>query len=265
MPQDPFGPQDENNPYANLEHGALPHEGMPKLSGLSITSFVLGILFLCVPLAGLIPLIMGIICLAKIANSAGRLSGKGFAVTGIVLGSVGTLLSCCSGAIVFFFWGVIGGPNTYATQLVDRENLRRISEALDDYALDHGKYPPHASELLNQGYVTDADVFLTLPNLLNGLPATQGPSEPQPVYRYGDYVFATAGQGEPRQVPPEAVLIYACKISADQRNRYVRLGSGDIIYESDAGFRKRMDEENKRRSELGASYVIDVDDFDSVP
>jgi len=66
---------------------------VPKISGLAIGSLVSGILLL--PTAGLtvIPgLILGIIGLRQIRRSCGAIKGKGIAVTGVVLSSIGSVL-----------------------------------------------------------------------------------------------------------------------------------------------------------------------------
>lgn len=61
--------------------------GVAKTSGMAIASLVCGILgFLCVP--GLVGLVLGIIALVKINNSAGRLKGSGLAIAGICLSAL---------------------------------------------------------------------------------------------------------------------------------------------------------------------------------
>lgn len=59
---------------------------MPKTSGLAIVALVLGILSLFTCALTAIPsIICGIISLIKIEKSGGRLTGKGFAITGIIV------------------------------------------------------------------------------------------------------------------------------------------------------------------------------------
>lgn len=61
----------------------------PRLSGLAVTSLVLGLLGCTSVLA----LIFGLIALNQINSSAGRLTGKGMAIAGIVLGGLGMAIS----------------------------------------------------------------------------------------------------------------------------------------------------------------------------
>lgn len=56
--------------------------------GLEVTSLVLGILGFCIPLVGLVAIILGVIALAR-----GRTRGKGLAIGGIVTGALGMLMS----------------------------------------------------------------------------------------------------------------------------------------------------------------------------
>ncbi len=71
--------------------------GIPRTSGMAVTSLVLGIvsLFSCLP-AGIGGLITGIMAKRSITNSAGAEKGEGMAVGGIVTSLIGILL-----------WGVV--------------------------------------------------------------------------------------------------------------------------------------------------------------
>jgi len=63
----------------------------PKTSGLAIASLVLSITGVCCGIGGIIGLILGCVALSQINNSNGRLTGKGLAIAGIVLGIVSIL------------------------------------------------------------------------------------------------------------------------------------------------------------------------------
>ena len=63
----------------------------PETSGKAIFSLVCGILFLILPFS-LAAVIFGHLSLSEIRRSAGRLAGKGLAITGLVLGYVGVAL-----------------------------------------------------------------------------------------------------------------------------------------------------------------------------
>ena len=75
----------------------------PETSGKAIFSLVCGILFL-IPPVGLVAVIFGHLALSEIKKSAGRFTGKGLAVTGIVLGYVG--VACLLGFIGLGFYGL---------------------------------------------------------------------------------------------------------------------------------------------------------------
>src|SRR5262245_49312472 len=70
-------------------------EAGPKgTSRKAVASLVLGLLsFLCTILTGLPAIILGIVSLRDIERSYGRLTGRGLAITGIITGSIGTLIT----------------------------------------------------------------------------------------------------------------------------------------------------------------------------
>jgi hypothetical protein len=64
---------------------------LPETSGKAIFSLISGLLFLILPFS-IVAVIFGHLSLSEIRKSAGRLKGKGLAVTGIILGYVGVTL-----------------------------------------------------------------------------------------------------------------------------------------------------------------------------
>lgn len=65
----------------------------PKVSGMAITSMILGITSACLSiLTGIPAIVLGIISLLNINREPQRYSGKGYAITGIVTGCVGSFL-----------------------------------------------------------------------------------------------------------------------------------------------------------------------------
>ncbi len=87
------------NPFANPYD--LPETVMPeRTSVMAVLSLVLGIV--CVPVFGLIGMILGVFALFGIKASRGRVSGTGLAVTGIILGILMTVVwGTCLGGSVF--------------------------------------------------------------------------------------------------------------------------------------------------------------------
>jgi len=64
----------------------------PITSGLAIWSFVLGILSIFVFPIGLLAIILGIVSIVMIKNSGGKLNGKGFAISGIIVSTLSLLV-----------------------------------------------------------------------------------------------------------------------------------------------------------------------------
>lgn len=62
--------------------------GPPQTSGKAIASLILGIFFFMIPTA-ILAIIFGHLSLSDIKKSAGRLQGRGLAITGLVLGYAG--------------------------------------------------------------------------------------------------------------------------------------------------------------------------------
>lgn len=63
----------------------------PETSGKAIFSLVCGLLFIILPLS-IVAVVFGHLSLSEIRRSAGRLTGKGLATTGLVLGYIGVVL-----------------------------------------------------------------------------------------------------------------------------------------------------------------------------
>jgi type IV pilus assembly protein PilA len=85
------------SPLTTEHFAGLPPQmstGMPepvpaeKTSGMAIASLIFGILFLFFPLS-ILAVIFGHVSLSQIKKSAGRLGGRGMAITGLVLGYLG--------------------------------------------------------------------------------------------------------------------------------------------------------------------------------
>lgn len=76
----------------------------PGVSGTAVASLVLGILSFFLPILCSIPsVILGVVSLADIRRSQGRVGGKGLAITGLALSAVSSMLACAF-VPVMFFW-----------------------------------------------------------------------------------------------------------------------------------------------------------------
>jgi prepilin-type processing-associated H-X9-DG protein len=111
-----------------------------KTSGLAIASFVLALLspFTCI-LTGIPAVILGIVALVKIDNSAGRLKGKGLAVAGIAIPPA-------SLPIVALLLGImmpaLARTRQIAHRMVCATNMSSLGKAMLIYANDYDdKFP----------------------------------------------------------------------------------------------------------------------------
>jgi hypothetical protein len=108
-----------------------------RVSLMAVTSLVLGILC-CIPGSGLVATIFGIVAILFITKSAGRLTGRGLAVTGLVLGLFGTIgwVAIGSGALAF----TNSVRDTYGRAMVhlaagDRAEISKVLTTEADAAL----------------------------------------------------------------------------------------------------------------------------------
>lgn len=149
------------NPYAH------PIDDEPliaqRVSGLSIASLVFGLLC-CIPGSGFVGVVLGISGLVAIGRSRGRLSGRGFALAGLLLGLLGTLL-----------W--IGGALGLLYQLNQFTVYERVVESAQrgDHAAFRKALSPAASAALTDAQIDDfgrhtADQWGTSRGVPQGVP-----------------------------------------------------------------------------------------------
>lgn len=129
---------------ATLPAGAV--EG--KTSGLAITSFVLGMMSLfCAILTGIPAIICGIISLVKISKSRGRLKGNGFAIAGIAVPAVHTLVIL---PLIMMMMAImmpaISQVKGQAQRVVCATNLKGLGTAMFVYASDYDDKLPTADK-----------------------------------------------------------------------------------------------------------------------
>ncbi|MBN2180658.1 MAG: DUF4190 domain-containing protein, partial [Sedimentisphaerales bacterium] len=122
--------------------GAYGEPIVPKTSGLAITALVLGILSLfTLFLTGIPSIICGIIALVKIEKSGGRITGKGFAVAGIVLPVVLV-------PVIALLMGILMPALARVRQIAFRQvcgtNLAGLGKATMLYAYDNDDEFPRA-------------------------------------------------------------------------------------------------------------------------
>ena len=116
---------------------------LPRTAGLAIASLVLGILAVSCGsiLAGIPALILGIVALNKIGQSAGMLTGKGLAIAGLVMGSISILLLPIVAALML---PAMSSARTAAHQAACLNNVRQCTLACQMYAQDHDTALPNS-------------------------------------------------------------------------------------------------------------------------
>ena len=113
----------------------------PKTCGLAIAALVMGILSLFCSLFMAIPaIICGIIALVKIGKSNGQLKGNGFAIAGIVVPTVLTLVVVP--LLLAILMPALNQTQRIAERVVCGTNLKGLSVAMMVYSNDYdGKLP----------------------------------------------------------------------------------------------------------------------------
>ena len=152
-----------------------PQSQPTKTSATAIWSMVLGILSvaLCLNALTAIPgLILGIVSLNKIGASQQMLTGKGMAIAGIVLSSVGLLMVPILVSMTFPAYNKIQERAKIAKDIA---NVRQIVLACRTYAADNdGVFPGYSEDgemlktstevfniLLSEGYLDSESLFWT--------------------------------------------------------------------------------------------------------
>ena len=96
----------------------------PETNGKAIFSLVSGILFIILPFS-IVAVIFGYLALSEIRKSPGRFTGRGLAITGIVLGYVG--VAC----IIGFF-----GLGIYGIREESRRSAQGVGTVIEKRAID---------------------------------------------------------------------------------------------------------------------------------
>jgi type II secretory pathway pseudopilin PulG len=121
----------------------LQEEGSP---GTAIASLICGILSLVLAcLTGIPAIVLGVLAIKKIGRSNGALGGRGMAIAGLVLGSVGTMITgvaILAGLAIPAFNQV----QEKARMMQAASNARQIIITMKSYAADHGGLYPDADK-----------------------------------------------------------------------------------------------------------------------
>ncbi len=152
-------------PQPPMQPGAP--SGQSAVSGLAVTSLILGILALPMTcLAGIPAIICGHMGLSRIKRSGGALRGGGMALAGLIMGYVGTALSLIAVPIILSLAMPVFSKIQEQAQITKISNdIRQVflaCELLSQDSEDWG-FPESMQalqdELVEDGYVDDEGVF----------------------------------------------------------------------------------------------------------
>lgn len=123
----------------------------PSTSGKAVASLLCGFLFFFFP-AAVAAVILGHLSLSDIKKSAGRLTGRGVAIAGLIFGYMGLVL-----LPILLFIGLLAIPRILRARIAANESsaiasLRQIDSAAEAYsATYHNGYPLSLANLSGTG------------------------------------------------------------------------------------------------------------------
>ena len=132
----------------------------PQTSGTAIASLVLGCLvFFTCGLTGIPAVICGHIAQGKIGKSAGRLTGGGMAIAGLVMGYLGLVMLLLSPILAGMALPVFAEVKERGNQTKALSQIKQVGTACKIYATDNdGKFPAKLEDLIPD-YLPDASAL----------------------------------------------------------------------------------------------------------
>ncbi len=177
---------------------SLPTGSRPRVSGLAISSLVIGLLAPCTAgVAGLVGFILGVVALKQIRKSPGQWKGRGLAWTGLVLSGLFLVVipPLVVSAIVARHANFRGPGPAFDPAQECQDHARQLAEALRRHANDN-----------NDLFPAPATWCDAIQPAINGLNTYQCPLRGD--LRCG-YAINTAVAGKTRfETPPDMVLIF---------------------------------------------------------
>lgn len=144
------------NPTPPVAPNAVP-PAVERMSGLAMTSLVLGICSLgCSLLAGIPALICGGMALARINRPGSRMLGRGQAVAGMILGGISFLLLPVVAILAALVVPAVATARGRADEVACMNNVRQIGAAVQMSALENtNRLPANVADL--KPYLEDID------------------------------------------------------------------------------------------------------------
>ncbi len=137
--------------------GPSPHRQSesPPSTGMAIAALVCGIagIVTCIPIAGIVGVVLGIIALVRAGNRPREYGGKGMAIAGICTGSVSMIIVPV--LLISILLPSLSRARELAKRAVCAANMRGIGQSLMIYANNNaGEFPPNTQLLIDVGLCT---------------------------------------------------------------------------------------------------------------
>ena len=177
------------------------HSANAKTSSMALTSMILGIL--AIPLGcfgiglilGIIAVVLGIIALSAISKNPVQYGGRGFAITGIITGGVGTFVMLP--LLIAILLPSLGKARELSNRSVCAANLRGISQSMCVYAADNMEAFPIVSNSGGYG-LASAGAGKPDPNVDHVI-LSQYTASPAPSVTQNMWLLVLEGQVAPKQ------------------------------------------------------------------
>jgi prepilin-type processing-associated H-X9-DG protein len=123
----------------------LIEDATPTTSGKAIASLILGILsFGCTFFTGLPAIILGAMGLSDIGKGGGQVGGKGMAIAGVILGSIGSLMTFFVLILAALLFPAVQAARSAAQRAQCVNNLKQIGLAFHNFEDKEGHFPAQA-------------------------------------------------------------------------------------------------------------------------